>query len=467
MKNKLLLIILFICFTTVLIFYFEIKDSLYLFYLLIFGFSYYKIFKILKRMLPNFYSPILLFGYYVLQFIVLVALNFIDREKNIMFNEGFTIYYKDLIFQYGLIVLLIGCLFVIIFMVLILFFSAKNTLISIEERKNIINNPAEISKLLFFLSIFFGCNLFSAFNFVYFIQIISLSFFFSPIIFGLFYDKTEKKIKIIWFGLLAATFLVHIVQGSRGVALLPIAFFVIGYFLQLENSKKRFKLIVIFTIVAIPFFSFFSKISDFRKIYTRGIEVSVDNLLLLNDFIWNDNINLALESSENSTLVRLLNHPDQSVINLTPKSLKYRGFGTLFYEISEVVSFNGSSKRRSSYFDGTYGNRVSSKYGYRVDENSSVEFSLLADSYSRGGIIGIIIYYSFTLILLFCLEAFTASKKRKNSFIPITLFMFILVTSINTLYAATLWQFLKTILFSGTFVFFILYFLKFKIKFKI
>jgi hypothetical protein len=146
-----------------------------------------------------------------------------------------------------------------------------------------------------------------------------------------------------------------------------------------------------------------------------------------------------------------------AVINLTPYVIGYRGDDYIFEEIQNVISLNGSSERASRFYNGHYGNSVAIKYGYSVNESTSVEFSLFADAYSRAGLLGIIIFYTFFIIILFSLERMTSTSIFRNNVIALILLMFILVTSIYGLYAYTIWEFLKIVLFRGAFILLILY----------
>lgn len=434
---------------------------------LLFGFIFFVIFKLLKNLIPNFYIPKLLFGYYVFQFCILNILNIINRVNNLLLNNYFTIRFNEMILPYGGIVLLIGCIFLAYFFFLKHFLSANSKLLSLDERLENIEHSDNHNKLLIFLGLVFSLNIFSAFNLNYILQAISLAFSFSPVIFGLLYKSAAKKTKYLWLIILSITFIIHIIQGSRGYAILPLIFFLIGYIIQLDNNKKRLSLLVIFLIIAFPFLSFFGKISDFRSIYGRGLNVSIENLSKLTDFVFDSNNIKIVESSSNNGLNRLLNQPDIAVIKLTPEKIPFRSSNYIFEELKNMISLQGSSDKLSSSFHRKYGNSVAINYGYTVSKTTSVEFSLLADSYSRAGIFGVIIYYSFLVLLLFCLEVMTASSLIKNSFIALILFIFIVVESINGLYAYTIWAFLKNIIFRGTFILLIMYAFSHKLRLKI
>jgi hypothetical protein len=422
-----------------------------------FGFIFLKIIKKLNKLIPNFYSPVLLFSYYVFEFFILNLLNFIDNQSNILYNQDYEIQYNNLILPYAGIVLLIGCLFICLFYFLKQYFGVNAKFISIKQRVKNIELTINPNRILVLLALLFSLNIVSAFKVLYIIQVLSLSFSFSPIIFGLLFNLADTRNRIVWFSIMTCSFVFHIIQGSRGIAIMPILLFIMGYLIQMNNMKNKARLFIVLLLVGYPVLSFFGKISDFRQIFGRGIEISGENFSYLLDFVVNGDSFEIIESSAPEGLVRLLNHSDMAVINLTPDFIGYRKGDYITEEILNVISLNGSSERASSFYSGHYGNSVAIKYGYSVNESTSVEFSLFADAYSRAGLLGIIIYYTFFTIILFSLERMTATSTLGNNVIALILLMFILISSIYGLYAYTIWEFFKVVIFRGAFILIILY----------
>jgi hypothetical protein len=422
-----------------------------------FGFVFLKIIKKLSKLIPNFYSPLLLFSYYVFEFFILNILNIVDSQSNMLYNLDYEIQYNNLILPYACIVLFLGCLFICLFFFLKYCFGGSSKFISIRQRVKNIGFSINPNRLLGILALLFFLNVTAVFDKIYFIQVISLSFSFSPIIFGLLFELANNRNKIVWFSIMTCTFFLHVVQGSRGYAVMPILLFIIGYLIQMNNMKSKIRLFIVLILIGYPLLTVFGKISDYRQIFGRGLEISSENLYFLADFLINGDSYEIIESSAPEGLVRLLNHADMAVINLTPDIIGYRGVDYIFEEMQNAISISGSSERASSFYSGQYGNSVAIKYGYTVSESTSVEFSLLADAYSRAGLLGIIIYYTFFTLILFSLERITASSIFGNNVIALILLMFILISSINGLYAYTIWEFLKIVIFRGTFIFIILY----------
>lgn len=434
-----------------------------IFILFFFGLLFLKIIKKLNVLIPNFYSPVLLFSYYVFEFCILIFLNIIDGQSNVLSNQVYEIKYNNLILPYACIILLIGCLFICHFFFLKYYCAIRHIkFISIIQRINDIEVSGNPNKILFFLALLFGMNIFSAFNLIYLIQALSLSFSFTPIIFGLFFRLADRKNKLLWFSVMILTFAFHIVQGSRGIAIIPFLLFFIGYLIQMNSFKSKVRLFLVLLFIGFPLLNIFGKISDYRIMFGRGVEISVDNFVNFADFLINGNAVEAIDAAAPEGLVRLLNHPDMAVIYLTPQTIDYRQFNYIFDEIQNTISLNGSSVRMDNYFSGHYGNSVAVKYGFSVNETTSVEFSLLADSYSRFGLLGIVIYYTIFTTLLFSLERITASAIFGNKIIALVFLMFILINSIYTLYAYNFWVFLKIIIFRGTFVLLIVHVFSFK-----
>jgi hypothetical protein len=69
--------------------------------ILFFGIVFLKIIKILNKLVPNFYSPLLLFSYYVFEFCILNFLNIVDIQSNLLYNQEYDVQYNNLILTYA------------------------------------------------------------------------------------------------------------------------------------------------------------------------------------------------------------------------------------------------------------------------------------------------------------------------------------------------------------------------------
>lgn len=119
---------------------------------------------------------------------------------------------------------------------------------SINEQCEIISKRYNVTIVSNFFLISFAFTIFTSLNVSYIIAVFALSFSFSPAIIGLFWPYIGKTSKICWGVVLVINFIFHIMQGSRGTAMFPIIFFLMGYLIAIKDNRelflKKLKLII-------------------------------------------------------------------------------------------------------------------------------------------------------------------------------------------------------------------------------
>ena len=105
---------------------------------------------------------------------------------------------------------------------------------------------------------------------------------------------------------------------------------------------------------------------------------------------------------------RNINWVNLSVMSLSPEIIPYKGFDGIDKEIGQIFvvsringdySEEGLQASANSLHDNNLSTSKAREYGYTVDYYTSVEWSLLADSWSRGGIYFYALYL-FVFIML-------------------------------------------------------------------
>lgn len=292
----------------------------------------------------------------------------------------------------------------------------------------------------------------------YSLRVISLSFAFIPLFVGIYFNVLKSTQKFIWIAVILINVLVNMVQGSRGYAIIPVALWTIGY-LIMQSQKSHFKIkVIVVAIVAVPVLAIFGKIQDFRDYFGRGIEVTPETIGLMIDFLSYaqgvDNDKSALQG-----LSRFMNIGDLSILYATPSKVEYRGFDDMLEEFTQVYSLYGSEG--SKQFDEIrselgYGSGVLTRYGFHVTAESSVGLGYLGDSYSRFGILGVMLYFFLISWFVSFLELKLMKKGGLPKSVKLVFLLFLMYTVLYTLYGNPYYVLLKKLLYNGCLVMIVL-----------
>jgi hypothetical protein len=114
----------------------------------------------------------------------------------------------------------------------------------------------------------------------------------------------------------------------------------------------------------------------------------------------------------------------ENVLTKTPSEVPYRGFENIDFELNEIfnlVAFSGDvsidniNEKRTLYAELEIGHAAANRYGgYAVSATNSVEWSIAADAFSRGGYLAVLIYLLIAVALVDIVELLI-SKNFKDS----------------------------------------------------
>lgn len=366
------------------------------------------------------------------------------------------------VFSFGIAIANIGILLGVIMSNMLI---SSNNNITASNQLHILASNYNINKLSLFLLIGFIFTLASSLNTGYFVAAIALSFSFSPSVIGFLWNRLRFFDKSLWCLILFVNFLFHSMQGSRGTGLFPIVFLLIGYLISIVEFKSIFKKkLLIFTLVAAVSMPIMSFVASFRKDNGRGLDVNMQTFDMMLDYYENYNNNVIIEDDRNdlySSVGRLLVGANPVVLYKTPDLLPYRGADYIWEEFVSIFSYKGEEGRdetRESRVNMKYGLGVTAMYGFMLTEETSVEWPIFADSYSRFGYFGIFLYS-----LLFALFLSFIEKKAKllfstNPLLSIVITFFLLYNGTLS-YMSSYYSFIKIIVFRMTMVVIVAYFI--------
>ena len=322
--------------------------------------------------------------------------------------------------------------------------------IPIENQLEIISEKYNLRQLSFFFLILFSFSILTSLDISYAIAVFALTFSFSPIFVGFLWRKLSKTDKRLWILFLAINVAFHTMQGSRGSALFPVIFAILGYLVSIKHLKTLFKrkliLFVLIGLVTMPMLSF---IASFREINGRGMEVSMDTFISMIEFAQEEH-KVADEGNDlNQTLGRMLIQSNVSTPLLSPEPVPFRYFDSFGDEIISIFSLSGESgrddfnKRRENL---GFGTGVATRYGYHVTDTTSVEWPIFADALSRFGYWGLFIYSFLFAWFLSFLEKKCINMMGKNALLSLTLHLFVLYNGVLS-YMFSYYAFMKLLVF--------------------
>lgn len=275
------------------------------------------------------------------------------------------------------------------------------------------NYDINVASRLFLL--LFSTSLIHLFTSNYLIAVFYNCFSFIAFFPGISFLKLKRTVKTEWLLVLGVVLLLNLVQGSRGQALMPIIMFLIGYFIAIRRERyfKKHILIVFFAgSLAMPVFSM---VALFREYAGRSLEINLENINMMVSYIKSSDIESDDELIYTNSLGRVLNTPNFVVPTRTPEPIPYRGTIQLKDEIASIFSIKGSSEKvqtgmeeRASY---KYGNGILQDYGYTITSYTSTGLTIISDSFSRFGYIGVFLY---SLLFAFSLKKLEFFFKKKN-----------------------------------------------------
>lgn len=202
------------------------------------------------------------------------------------------------------------------------------------------------------------------------------------------YLNQHSRLHRIWLLVLAANALAGALVGSRLFASLPIALFVLG-FLTRASARQRRRWILGIAGAALPLFYASGMVEAVRtQIGRGGIELLTEERLT--EFIAASGAASQHEASRAALfgdgVRRMIAWSNQAAILMSPDIVPFRRFDGFVTEVRRAMSIEGTrlEARRELLEAGLY-SAPATRYGFNVNEGTSVEFPLLADGWSRGG----------------------------------------------------------------------------------
>jgi hypothetical protein len=249
----------------------------------------------------------------------------------------------------------------------------------------------------------------------FFLRVLNRGLVFAPFVAGLYWNR-NRLVQAVWIITLAINLGLAFVTGNRGYGFFPAGYYAIGFILQQATRAGRVSWFALGIAGLIPLIIASGVVNVLRDDVGRTTLQTLDIGEVINDIP--SAISTSLEKSTNTWdpgeqnalwtgLARMVDWSLLAVPNMTPQVVPYRGYGDLPQELEAMLSIPGLGIFPDLSYDSKglaipYGFTVNSGY----DENStlrttsSVPFNIIADSWSRGGIVSVVMQVGLAILAL-------------------------------------------------------------------
>lgn len=219
-----------------------------------------------------------------------------------------------------------------------------------------------------------------------------ISFFMTPVLIGLCWRQYPRAVAVFMFcvclgGILAFG------EGSRSLIFLPIGFFAAGVWLTLRGTMK-FSLAMVGLVLVVPTLCLSAAIESVRQDFRSGADASVIGIAgEMGQQMLRTAGAARLTEELARGISRMIVWSSISVLCDSPERVPYRGVA----DFGAEIEFNTRSTLSRNAFqaledavDENYGMGAPRLYGFSISAGGTVPFPVLADGWSRLGLLGIV-----------------------------------------------------------------------------
>jgi len=204
-------------------------------------------------------------------------------------------------------------------------------------------------------------------------------------------SRKDKRLAGVWITAIVVNVVIGIAAGTRAKAFVAMVLFAAGYISSLEQ-RKRWLVGAVAIAAAIPMLEVAGAMGVVRGDTGRG-GLELVQAEHVRDVLVQVSRQVRSGSQDDADAIRaqgvgrMLAWTNVVVPILTPDTVAYRGLGGLFDETAQMVrvaQFSGLNA--DDLFDADLYMAPARRYGFMVNSNTAVEFSVVADAWSRGGV---------------------------------------------------------------------------------
>jgi hypothetical protein len=388
-----------------------------------------------KKSPKGYYSAVLLSATSTIQVITSQLLVIFDK-KALINNTKYLIYFQKIYDEY-----VYTCLFFQLIIFLALLFTVRvfrvRDKLSIREFFSAI--PVFIPRFYAFLGLIFivlyPINEFLPQVLAYFLRLSLGVFVVSPVLAGYLFFKSGKAFNGAWLVVLVFFTAWSFTIGSRGHATLFLVYYFFGLFCGARSPQLRSRILLLSLIIIYPFTTILGAVGGVRDEIGRvsTADITENRIRLFLTEFSKDNDATKKDQSFVHGIYRLINWANPAVIYLTPERVGYRYFGSVPKELLaildiSIISGKSPREKRKEDIRNKLGTAAANDYGFKVTETNSVEFGVIADSWSRAGVWGLVIVVFIMISTFLWVETLIIGTRKNNiAFSIVTQFYFLSV----------------------------------------
>lgn len=258
---------------------------------------------------------------------------------------------------------------------------------------------------------------------------------------GVRFRRTGAAIQMLWWLALAGAAVRAVLGGGR-TDFLPLLLYGWGVFLQLNSWKPKAALLLAVLALTPSFVVLNGFIGSYRLKNGRVSnlhELTADRIETA--FRARDQVAVGHRTPLQMVLERLLNHPNAAVVLLSPEEIPHRGWANLPDDVADNFDVTGLRGReaidavREAWREQEFGLGTANLYGFYSGLKSGVEFSILADGWSRAGSAGVLFYGVLAVLTLVLAEFALLRGASATSADGVFVLIFLLYVALGVFYA--------------------------------
>jgi hypothetical protein len=368
------------------------------------------LYRRLGRMLPGVYAARFFLLYYLMQAGLVAVLLLVDADTR-LWNYTYDLSLADAVPRLCGCFLLEGAAAGVVYVLLRgplgrVSRGAPSLVTRIRDADGPTNAYLALLAVLLMLNLFANAD-----GLVFYFIRISLDLtFVAAFVAGVRVRRTGLGLQLLWWLALAGAAVRAVLGGGR-TDFLPLLLYGWGVFLQLTSWKARAALLLVALALTPSFVVLNGFIGSYRLKNGRVAnlhELTTDRLETA--LRARDQVAVGHRTPLQMVLERLLNHPNAAVVVLSPEEIPFRGWANLPDEVADAFDITGLRGReaiaavREAWREQEFGLGAANGYGFYAGLKSGVEFSILADGYSRAGYAGVLLYGLLAVLVLLGVE---------------------------------------------------------------
>jgi len=249
--------------------------------------------------------------------------------------------------------------------------------------------------LLYFLASQMATSLLEARYLAAFLAYSHYSFWMAPVLIGLCWRRYRRPLVVFACSAIPAG-MMALAGGSRYLLFLPAAYLACGIWWTL-GGKQKVLTAGVGVLLALPVFHFSGVIETVRKDGSRDIEREL--LARLSEVL-----QMGLDATQSGSisdgvskgLGRMVMWCNVAALYYSPEQVSFRGFGDFWEEIRFInrstLFVDDARDFLDQMVDADYGMGTARLYGFSISAGGTVPVPILADGWSRAGLMGAVAY---------------------------------------------------------------------------